>query len=329
MELVYGGLPPAPTDVDVESLCFAGLGAWPGRPEFHSYRIHCAGGERPPSFSLQIVVPKTGTPAPVVLTGDGCWWYLTDQVAQQFVQAGYAVARFNRTELAPDDGAAREHGRAPRSGGLYSAYPGSTFGALSAWAWGYHRAVDALLDLPFVDAGRIAVTGHSRGGKAALLAGATDARIAVVNDNAGGTGGAALFRHKAEGAESLARITETFPTWFGPHLAAYAEREAELPVDQHVLVAAVAPRGLLLTYALDDRWSNPEGMVLSAQAAREVYRMLDAEDGIAYHLRPGEHRHDPEDWSALRAFLDWQWNGGELPQAFNAHPYEFATRRRR
>jgi dienelactone hydrolase len=325
VDLVYGGLPPAPTDVDVESLCFSRLRTWPGRPKFHSYRIHCAGGERPLSFALQIVWPETDAPAPVVLTGDGCWWYLTDEIARRFVQAGYAVARFNRTELAPDENAAREPARAPRSGGLYSAYPGTTFGALAAWAWGYHRAVDALRTVPFVDAERIAVTGHSRGGKAALLAGATDTRIAVVNDNAGGTGGAALFRHKASDAESLAQITETFPTWFGPQLAAYAEREAELPTDQHALLAAVAPRGLLLTYALDDRWSNPEGMVLSAQAAREVYRMLDAEDRIAYHLRPGEHRHDPDDWTALRAFLEFRWKGRELPDRFNTHPYDLSV----
>ena len=94
-----------------------------------------------------------------------------------------------------------------------------------------------------------------------------------------------------------------FPSWFGPGLHPYLAREGELPFDQHCLLAALAPRPLLLTYALDDRWSNPEGMVQCAWAAGEAYRFLGRPDNLAFHLRPGGHSHSAEDWAVLLDFI--------------------------
>ena len=101
----------------------------------------------------------------------------------------------------------------------------------------------------------------------------------------------------------------------------YIDREGDMPFDQHCLLATIAPRPLLLTYALDDRWSNPEGMVQSAWAAGEVYRFLDVPDNLAFHLRQGGHTHALEDWDVLLDFIAWKWQGEDPEASYNRHPY--------
>lgn len=318
----YGGLPPAPESVEVETLCRASVRRFPGEPRLWSFRVNCLGGTRPFSFTARMLFPAVeGKKFPVIIHGDGCWWYLSDEVARKVVESGCALLMFNRTEMAEDLGYAGVPDRERRAGGLYEVYPGLVFGALSAWAWGYHRCVDLLETLPFADPGRVAVTGHSRGGKTALLAGATDPRISLVNDNASCAAGAAPFRYVGDRGETL-DIVERFPSWFGPELSCWLGREEEMPFDQHCLLATLAPRPLLLTYALDDRWSNPEGMVQCFRAAREAYHFLGASGEIAFHLRPGKHAHTLEDWEALLDFLGPRWLGRESRLAFNRHPYD-------
>jgi dienelactone hydrolase len=239
------------------------------------------------SFTLRVFAPAGDGPHAVVLNGDACWHYATDDVIADILHRGYAFAQFNRVEIAPD-------------------MPGTRLpvGALAAWAWGYHRAVDALGQLDLVDPTRIAVVGHSRGGKAALLAGATDERIALTSANNSGAGGAGCLRVSGPGAETLADVTRAFPHWFGPDLAAYAGREHALPFDQHFLKALVAPRALLTTEALDDHWANPSGSWHTHQAARAVYELLGAGERIAITFRPGGHDHAPMDWTTLLDYCD-------------------------
>jgi hypothetical protein len=232
-----------------------------------------------------------------------------------------AWVMFNRTEMAEDLGYPDTPEKGQRSGGLHDVYPSQRFGALSAWAWGYQRCVDLLHTLRLIDQDNIAVTGHSRGGKAALLAGASDERIALVNDNASYAGGSAAFRYVGDGGETL-DIINVFPSWFGSSLHPYLGREGDIPFAQHCLLALIAPRPLLLTYALDDRWSNPEGMVQCAWAAGEVYRFLEVPDGLAFHLREGRHSHALEDWEVLLDFIAWKWLGKEPKAAYNNHPCE-------
>lgn len=308
LDIGYGGLPPACENVEIEHLCTSSLKTWPGSPTLVSMRIHCRGGAVPFSFRARLLHPPGNGTYPAITYGDGCWWYLNDRIARSFVDDGYALFIFDRTEFAEDPpvGTRRE---SCRIGGLYDVYPGHSFGALAAWAWGYHRAVDALHEFEQIDVERIAITGHSRGGKTVLLAGATDDRIAVVNDNASGSQGSALQRYRGTGGESLGQCVSRFEGWFGPRTGEFAGRESELPYDQHCLLAAIAPRPLLLTYALDDAWSNPPGMVRAVDAARAAYRFLGVpETRCSYHIRPGAHRHDPEDWDVLRDFLRWQWS---------------------
>ncbi|MDA3873951.1 MAG: hypothetical protein PF795_08315 [Kiritimatiellae bacterium] len=322
LDVEYGGMPPPPKEpIRVETLSHGHVHRWAGDPKLNTYRLHITDGARPFTFCVRILFPNTHEKVPAIIKGDGCWWYETEELAKKVLAQGCALVLFNRTEMAEDLGYGGAPDRFKRSGGLYDVYPGQTFGALSAWAWGYHRCVDLLHQLDFIDREKIAVTGHSRGGKAALIAGASDSRITLVNDNASCAGGSAAFRYVGESGETL-DIINVFPSWFGTGLKPYLGREEAIPFDQHCFLATIAPRPLLTTYSLDDRWSNPEGMVQCVEAAREVYRFLDAPNALAYHFREGGHTHAPEDWDALLRFIAWQWQGGDPDPALNQHPYD-------
>lgn len=316
----YGGMPPKPECVLAEALCHNRAKRLPGKPGNWTYRIHCNGGEKPFTFCVRVLFPHGSDSMPAIINGDACWWYISDELVQRVLDRGCALVIFNRTEMAEDLGHSGVTDKTKRSGGIYDVFPGRSFGALSAWAWGYHRCVDFLHQLPFIDTARIAITGHSRGGKTTLVAGATDERIALVNDNASCAGGSPVFRYVGDGGETL-NILDVFPSWFGPEMQQYAGREDTIPFDQHCLLAAIAPRLLLLTFALDDRWSNPEGMVQSARAAGEVYRFLGLPENLAFHLRAGKHSHALQDWDVLLDFIDWKWNGRESGASYNIHPY--------
>lgn len=339
VEGLYGGFPPPPDAVRIEALSHAVARRLRGEPKIFTYRVHCLGGRAPLHFCVRLLVPSTPGPHPTIINGDQCWWYVSDQVAESVLAAGCALALFNRTELAEDLGSRNDrlrddhlplgHGADPsrndRRGALYDFAGDRTFGALSAWAWAYHRCVDLVLQLPFLDPGRIGASGHSRGAKAVLLAGAMDPRIRLVNDNGSCAGGSALFRFVGSGGET-SRILHEIPSWFGPDAANWMGREEEMPFDQHCLLAALAPRPTLITYALDDRWSNPEGMVLSVAAARPAWNLLNQADNLAFHLRPGEHAHAPEDWAALMDFVRWKWFGETPTRPYNRHPYTHLDR---
>jgi hypothetical protein len=320
---VYGGLPPPPTAVEAETLCESRVRRWPKAPRLLSFRVRATGGDRPVTFGVKLFLPDADGPVPAIAYGDACWWNLVDEAVERVLARGLALALFARTELAADPPATPGE-PPPRRGGAYDAYPERDFGAIAAWAWGFHRCVDLLRGLPEIDPARIAVTGFSRGGKAALLAGATDERIALVHDHASGAGGSAAFRIVGDGGETVA-IADRFPHWFGPGLRAYVGRERELPFDQHCLSASISPRPRLSTYALDDRWSNPEGMVQCAWAAGEVDRFLGFPGASSFHLRPGGHAHTVDDWAVLLDFIAWRWQGAAPRARYGHHPYAHLT----
>lgn len=327
LDIEYGHLPPVPAAVRGELL-------HPHRwspsesltADYLGFRLHVEGGRRPFWFILNVLVPRTEGEAeadrrfPVIINGDGCWRYVTGEVAVEVLRRGYALATFNRTEIVPDDY------RNERDSALYLVYPEGDFGALAAWAWGYHRVVDFLLTRDFVDGDRIAVVGHSRGGKTVLLAGATDERIALTAPNNSGSGGAGCFRWHGEGCEKLEDGVRMVPYWYSPRLAEFIGREANLPFDQHALKALVAPRALLSTEALGDLWANPSGTYQTYLAAREVYRFLGAEDRIGIWYREGEHRHGLADWQAFLDFADLQFRNATPDRSFNPDPFPGMTR---
>ncbi len=317
MPVAYGEIPPVHGVVHCAVLHAAVVKRLAGA-RLLSCRVSVNGRH---SFLLRIFVPAGLGPFPVLLNGDGCWHYASDEAISAVVEAGYVFAQFNRVELAPDAGRAADSGIAGIADSVQGAMPTGQCPALAAWAWGYHRAVDALFGLDFIDRDCIAVVGHSRGGKAALLAGATDGRITLTSANGSGAGGAGCFRFSGPGAETLADVVGAFPHWFSPNLAQFAGREDALPFDQHFLKALVAPRALLTTEALQDHWSNPVGTWLSHLAAREVYAFLGVQDRIAIAYRDGGHDHGMADWRTLLDFCESVFRGRPRADIVQVDPF--------
>lgn len=312
LDIEYGRLPPAPAATTGEQLHQHEVPHLLGARHVQ-YRLNVS-ADGTVQFTLDLMIPAGEGPFPVVLNGDGCWRYVTDQVTLAVLRRGYMLAQFNRVEIVPDNY------RCDRTSGLYLVAEGD-YGALAAWAWGYHRCVDFLVTLDGVDAARIAVVGHSRGGKTALLAGATDERIALTAPNNSGSGGAGCFRWPGPKCETLADGLRMVPYWYSPRLKEYVGREDALPFDQHSLKALVAPRALLSTEALGDLWANPTGTWQTHLAAREVYRFLGAQERIGICYRPGEHDHGLADWEAFLDFADWQLRGQPPRRRFDANPF--------
>ena len=312
----YGHLPP-PGAMRVEPAAESTAPALDAPEE--QLRLAC-GSEGQFALSLRLTVPR-GCPGqyPVIVTGDLCWGRAAG--AAEAVRRGYALAEFDRTDAAPDS--------PDQDRGVLALSPGCDGGTLAAWAWGFHRVVDYLVTRPDVDPRRIIVTGHSRGGKAALLAGALDERVALTAPNDSGCGGAGSFRHQGSGSEDLDAITSAFPYWFHPRLRGFAGQEDRLPFDQHFLLSLVAPRALLTTNALGDLWANPAGGQQTYLAAREVYRFLGAEGRIGNHYREGVHAQTAEDWDTLLDFADAQFQLRGMPAGFDGrlfpgHPSAFS-----
>lgn len=198
----------------------------------------------------------------------------------RLLERGYGFATFHQADVDPDRDDFTD-GIHPYCGeGAASTRPGT----LAAWAWGLQHAVTYLERADRVRADAIAVTGHSRRGKAALLAGALDDRIDLVAPHQSGTGGCAPSRDNSQ--ETVAAINETFPHWFNDLFPAFGGRPERLPVDQHLLLALVAPRPLIDTEGSRDYWANPGRAYDAVQAAAPVYDLLDGRglvgDGLLY-----------------------------------------------
>lgn len=311
LAILYGPLPSAParvTAIPLHDFRVAGDTTFFG---IH-YRLMMEPGGF--SFLVTLYTPPGDGPFPAIIDGDGCWRYLTDEIICMVVNRGYALAFFNRVEIVAD------MYNNDRNTGLYTVLPDEPFRALGAWAWGYHRVVDFLETMPRIDDGRIIAVGHSRGGKTALLAGATDERIALTAPNNSGCGGAGCYRFPDEGAEELHHGIAAVPYWYAPILATYIGRAHDLPFDQHSVKALIAPRALLTTEARGDIHASPYGTRLTHEAAREVYRFLGAEEQIGIWYRDGGHRHGLDDWAALLDFADARLCGKTVARDFDMRP---------
>lgn len=326
VELQYGTQPPAPEFLDVETLYES--------PLHNTYKIHTGTKEHPVSFRMKVILPRAAVSRPVIVDGDLCFGYAMEgDFLAAALDENVGWVFFDRTELAHD-----LPGEGRRKGALYDVYPEETFGALGAWAWGYSRCVDALekLALPGIDLSAIAFSGHSRGGKTAMLAGVLDTRAAVVNPNETCAGSCGCYRIHMRGysdgetekrSERLSDLWKNFGYWLGPEMGRYAEDETALPFDCHFLKALVAPRVLFVSEAAGDIWANPVGSWQTTMAAREAYRFLGAEENLYWYFRPGTHFHEARDVKMLVNILLHRHDGKPLSEDFGVLPFtppEFA-----
>lgn len=337
---VFGAWP-APTPVNVAEKQVLAADAFDGAGVMEQWRVELGALG---AFSMLVITPANAQgPAPVIVMQNFCGnasafpridgiagsdfcggWQrpivtmifgdaIITPPVREILDAGYAVAMFYPGDVVPDSATAAETPLAALT--PPETPPSQRTGAIAAWAWLYLRALEALSTDSRFDAARIVLWGHSRNGKSALLAAAMDARPAAVITLQPGTGGGSLQRDDV--GESIAAITETYPHWFAPAYAAYAGREAELPVDTHQLIALIAPRPVLLTAARRDQWSDPHGAFRAAQAAAAVYalagappftqtdlRAIDLSAPLVTYMRPGLHGVHGSDWDKALAFLD-------------------------
>ena len=210
------------------------------------------------------------------------------------VERGYAVCTLCYGDVDPDFDDGFENG-------LHGLVRSKEFGSIAAWAWGLREVRGYLQQLPWTD--RVAVFGHSRLGKAALWAGASDPEFSLVISNNSGCGGAALSKRQV--GETLKAINDRFPHWFVEAFHTYNERELELPLDQHLLMACVAPRLLYVTSASEDLWADPKGEQLATEFARPAFELLGGR--VGYHMRPGRHNMLEFDWKRILDFADAHW----------------------
>lgn len=232
------------------------------------------------------------------------------------IGSGFATAVFHTSDVDPDKADGYLQGV---RGFLADGKPRESngWGALSAWGWAASKVLDYAERNLKLDPDHIAVVGHSRGGKTALWAAVEDPRFTIAYSNESGCGGAALSRRKY--GETVGRITTSFPHWFCENFAKYAEREHELPVDQHQLIALIAPRATYVASAAEDLWADPRGEYLSLVNAAPAYQLL-GKDSITnkempplsqqrivgqtgYHIRPGKHNLTLVDWENFIRFV--------------------------
>jgi hypothetical protein len=321
-DTVYGRRPGRPQGITFTVL-EENPRAMDGAATLRRIKIESRQGPLTHAFELTLFVPNTPGRAPGFLfinnreashidptrkVKSGFW------PAEQLVARGYAMAAFQYGDLAPDN---KDTSRS----GVMTLFPDASWGALAAWGWGASRAMDYLETDARIDAAHVALVGHSRGGKAALWAGAEDERFAMVVSNESGEGGAALSRRGY--GETIERINTAFPHWFTAAYKGFNNREAELPIDQHMLLALIAPRALYVASADEDLWADPRGEFLSLAAASPVFALWgDAPIAATamppkdtplvvgrrgYHVRTGVHDLTPYDWDRFADLADNVW----------------------
>ena len=283
------------------------------------------------SFTFTAFIPRSEKPSPAFLlicnrnpvenidpervNKSGFW------PAEEIVARGYAAIAFWNGDVAPD----RNTGNTL---GVFAAFDSmdpdrrkaDSWGTLSAWAWGASRVMDWIESEPTLDAKHVAVVGHSRGGKTALVAGVYDKRFAMACSNDSGCSGAKLNHVDLPKSEHVVQILKNFDYWFCRNYIAHVNAETQWRADQHEFVALMAPRLVCIASATEDAWAGPEGEYWSGVLASPAWELYGKkglvssgfpppetplQDGcFSYHLRTGKHNLTPYDWKVYMDFAD-------------------------
>lgn len=220
--------------------------------------------------------------------------YIAEVPMAEFFDAGLAYASFHAGDFIPDSTQSAPQAMANLGGEV------NPTGTLMAWAFAFSAAIDALENDPRLDPAHVTLIGHSRHGKSALLAGIWDPRVDAVIAHQSGFAGATLSRSQT--GETLARMQKTYPHWLAPGASKYAAQPDLLPFDQHLILALLAPKRVMLGNGRRDVWSDPNSSYRAAQAASAAWqtagrpglpaggmKQFDPAGGIAWWLRPGGH----------------------------------------
>ena len=234
---------------------------------------------------------------------------------EKLIKLGYAFSTAHYGDIYPDK--EKEDSSADSIYKIFDKQSGFSSGpATIAWAWGNSRIIDCLQSIKEIDSSKIAVTGQSRLGRTAILTGALDERVTLTLGNNPGCMGTAISRRRF--GERIDLICGLFPYWFSPNLKKYFDNEAALPVDQHNLVACIAPRLVYVASASEDYWGDFKGELMGLVEAEKVYKLFGAKnlpnmenleiekpfmgDAMGFHLRAGKHNMMPYDWENYIAF---------------------------
>ncbi len=236
--------------------------------------------------------------------------YIAYAPIDRYFDAGLAYASFSGWSFVPDtNGSAQTVMEGLGPGPLPTS-------ALMSWAYGFHAAAGVFGADPRIQADSIVALGHSRYGKAALIASAWSNRIAAALAHQSGFGGGSSSRSTT--GETLVRMAKSYPHWLRPDLGAELEEGLILTLDQHYLLALSAPKPIFLGNGRRDVWSDPNSSFVLAKAADAIYeargvdglsdtenmRAFDPSATISYWLRPGGHSVVSEDIDAFTAFME-------------------------
>ncbi len=297
----YGYLPPkiVPTvRVEDEYISFAGKAKW----EKVYFTFERNGKSH--TVMANLILPKGKENVPVFVAVDFHNVIPNKYLPmEEIIDTGFGVFDFCYQDVTSDDG--------DFTNGLCALFEKDgkcQFGKISLWAYFASICMDYLLTRKEIDKDNVAIIGHSRLGKTALLCSALDERFKLTCVNNSGCCGVALSRGKTKENETLEKITEVFPFWFCDNFYKYVNKEDTLPFDQHMLVSLVAPRYIIVGGAKEDYWADNEGQHLScamAVPAWELYEKGSANKRVSYYEREGTHFLSRTDWMIyMQAFKE-------------------------
>ncbi|MGB3627439.1 MAG: alpha/beta hydrolase [Henriciella sp.] len=369
-DVVYGPWPEG-LDVDLVDRRMVNPELAGGKGRLEELTIRVGSGEGARDFKVALATPNTGGPAPLIVSqtfGSNCGAFPGEALTtgegescaeaakmpgfvtrifgefiilvpiEQYFDRGYAYATWKAGDMIPDrDGEAQAV--MAKMAGEDSVAP---TGTVAGWGYGFSAIIDVLEDDADLDMNAIAVLGHSRHGKSAMVAGVYDRRIGAVISHQSGFGGAASSRSRTgetvkrmvNGARALVFSLEGYPHWFAPAYADYASHVEDLPVDQHQYIALLAPTPIFLGNGRRDVWSDPNSTYRMAEGADPVYELYGSEglaqDGmqdfrpatdLSYYIRPGGHSITQQDITAFMDFADAALGvppREDVPEASNA-----------